>query len=115
MSEPTSTLEGTTMKNLVLTTITAGALASAALGLAGTANAAVGPSPVAQTVGQLRSQGFHVIVNRGRLRSLTSARSARSGPARRFSAHRLRRTRRRRRPRSVTTVTNGVVYVDVAC
>ena len=58
------------MKNLVLTTITAGALASAALGLAGTANAAPsGPSPVDQTVSQLRSQGFHVIVNRSRLRS----------------------------------------------
>ena len=50
MSEPPAHSKGTTMKNLVLTTITAGALASAALGLAGTANAApTGPSPVDQT------------------------------------------------------------------
>ena len=53
------------MKSFFFTTLTAGALASAALGLAGTANAAPsGPSSVDQTVSQLRSQGYQVIVNR---------------------------------------------------
>ena len=53
------------MKSFFFTTLTAGALASAALGLAGTANAAPsGPSSVDQTVSQLGSQGYQVVVNR---------------------------------------------------
>ena len=53
------------MKSFFFTTLTAGALASAALGLAGTANAAPsGPSSVDQTVSQLRSQGYQVILNK---------------------------------------------------
>ena len=53
------------MKSFFVTTLTAGALAFAALGLAGTANAASsGPSSVDQTVSQLRSQGYQVILNK---------------------------------------------------
>ena len=53
------------MKSFFFITLTAGALASAALGLAGTANAAPsGPSSVDQTVSQLRSQGYQVILNK---------------------------------------------------
>ena len=53
------------MKNILLTSLAAGALASAALGLAGTATAAPsGPSSVDGTVNQLRAQGFNVIVSR---------------------------------------------------
>ncbi len=53
------------MKSFFFTTLTAAALASAALGLAGTANAAPsGPSSVDQAVSQLRSHGYQVILNK---------------------------------------------------
>jgi hypothetical protein len=53
------------MKNLLITSITAGSLAAATLGLAATVNAApAGPSSVDTTIEQLREQGFEVIVNR---------------------------------------------------
>ena len=102
------------MKSFFFTTLTAGALASAALGLAGTANAAPsGPSSVEQTVSQLQSQGYQVIVNRvgtARLDHCTIS-TVRQGQT--FS-----------RTDSgvpgagndvITTVTNKTVYVDVKC
>jgi len=53
------------MKNILLASLAAGALASAALGLAGTASAAPsGPAPVDATVSQLQEKGFQVIVSR---------------------------------------------------
>ena len=53
------------MKNIVITSAAAGILASAALGLAGTASAAPSsPSSVDATVGKLRAQGYAVILNR---------------------------------------------------
>ena len=53
------------MKNILLTSLTAGALASAALTLAATASGAPsGPSPVDATVNQLLAQGYKVIVGR---------------------------------------------------
>jgi hypothetical protein len=102
------------MKSYLFTTFTAGALASAALGLAGTANAAPsGPSSVDQTISQLRSQGYQVVVNR-------------VGTARRdqctVSAVRPGQTFSRTDSGApgadddiVTTVTTKTVYVDVAC
>ena len=102
------------MKNLVLTTITAGALASAALGLAGTANAAPsGPSPVDQTVSQLRSQGFHVIVNRSGSAPLDQCAVRAVRPGQTFS--RTDSGAPGADDDIVTTVTNETVYVDVAC
>ena len=102
------------MKNLVLTTITAGALASAALGLAGTANAAPsGPSPVDQTVSQLRSQGFHVIVNRVGSAPLDQCAVRAVRPGQTFS--RTDSGAPGADDDIVTTVTNKTVYVDVAC
>ena len=102
------------MKNLVLTTITAGALASAALGLAGTANAAPsGPSPVDQTVSQLRSQGYHVIVNRVGTASLDQCAVRAVRPGQTFS--RTDSGAPGAQDDIVTTVTNKTVYVDVAC
>ena len=102
------------MKNLVLTTITAGALASAALGLAGTANAAPsGPSPVDQTVSQLRSQGYHVIVNRVGTASLDQCAVRAVRPGQTFS--RSDSGAPGADDDIVTTVTNKTVYVDVAC
>ena len=101
------------MKNILITSITAGALASAALGLAGTATAAPsGPPAVDATVSQLRAQGFQVIVSRIDTAAVDCTVSA-VRPGQTFS-----------RTDSgvpgadddlVTTVTNKTVYVDVTC
>ena len=102
------------MKNLVLTTITAGALASAALGLAGTANAAPsGPSSVDQTVSQLRSQGYQVVMNRVGTAPLDQCTISAVRPGQTFS--RTDSGAPGAQDDIVTTVTNKTVYVDVAC
>ena len=102
------------MKNLILTTITAGALASAALGLAGTANAAPsGPSSVDQTVSQLRSQGYQVIVNRVGTAPVDQCTISAVRPGQTFS--RTDSGAPGAQDDIVTTVTNKTVYVDVAC
>ena len=114
MSEPPEHSKGTTMKNLILTTITGGALASAALGLAGTANAAPsGPSSVDQTVSQLRSQGYQVIVNRVGTASVDQCAISAVRPGQTFS--RTDSGAPGADDDIVTTVTNETVYVDVAC
>jgi hypothetical protein len=102
------------MKNLLLTFIAAGALASAALGLTATATAApAGPSPVDATVSQLRAEGFQVIVNR-----------VGTGPADQCTLSAVRPGQTFSRTDSgvpgaqndlVTTVTNKTVFVDVTC
>jgi hypothetical protein len=102
------------MKRYFFTTLAPGALASAALGLAGTANSAPsGPPSVDQTVNQLRSQGYQVIVNRIGTARLDQCAVSAVRPGQTFS-----------RTDSgfpgadddiVTTVTNKTVYVDVAC
>jgi hypothetical protein len=102
------------MKNILLTSIAAGALASAALGLAGIANAAPsGPPSVDATVSQLRAQGFQVIVNRIGVSPVDQCTLNAVRPGQTFS-----------RTDSgvpgadddlVTTVTNKTVYVDVSC
>jgi hypothetical protein len=101
------------MKKIVISSLAAGALASAALGLAGTASAAPsGPSPVDATISQLQAQGFNVIVSRVDTAAVDCTLSA-VRPGQTFS-----------RTDSgvpgadddlVTTVTNKTVYVDVAC
>jgi hypothetical protein len=101
------------MKRILISSLAAGALASAALGLVGTASAAPsGPSPVDATVSQLQAQGFNVIVSRVDTTALDCTLSA-VRPGQTFS-----------RTDSgvpgadddlVTTVTNKTVYVDVAC
>jgi hypothetical protein len=102
------------MKNILLTSLAAGALASAALGLAGIANAAPSGSPsVDATISQLRAQGFQVIVNRLGAGSVDQCTLSAVRPGQTFS-----------RTDSgvpgaagdlVTTVTNKTVYVDVSC
>ena len=100
------------MKSFLFTTLTAGALASAALGLAGTATAAPsGPSSVDQTISQLRSQGYQVVVSRVGTARLDQCAITAVRPGQTFS-----------RTDSgvpggglVTTITNKTVYVDVAC
>jgi hypothetical protein len=105
--------KGTKMKKIFVPTLAAGALASAALGLAGSATAAPsGPSPVDATVSQLQAQGFNVIVSRVDTAAVDCTLSA-VRPGQTFS-----------RTDSgvpgadddlVTTVTNKTVYVDIAC
>jgi len=102
------------MKSFFFTTLTAAALASAALGLAGTANAAPsGPSSVDQTVSQLRSQGYQVILN-----------EVGTAPPNQCAVSAVRRGQTFSRTDSgvpgagndvITTVTNKTVYVDVKC
>ena len=102
------------MKKILFTTVTAGALASAAIGLAGIATAAPsGPSPVDATISQLRAQGFNVIVNRVETAAVDQCTLSAVRPGQTFS-----------RTDSgvpgadddlVTTVTNKTVYVDVTC
>jgi len=102
------------MKKILHTSIAACALTSAALALAVTATAAPsGPSPVDATIGQLRAQGFQVIVNR-----------VGTAPADRCTLSAVRPGQTFSRTDSgvpgaqddlVTTVTNKIVYVDVTC
>ena len=102
------------MKNNLLTSIAAGALASAALALAPTASAAPsGPSTVDATVSQLHAQGFQVVVNR-----------VGTAPADRCTLSAVRPCPTFSRTDSgvpgaqndlVTTVTHKIVYVDVTC
>jgi hypothetical protein len=102
------------MTKILLRSITACTLTSAALALAATATAAPsGPSTVDATVSQLRAQGFQVIVNRvGTAPADRCTLSAvRAGPT--FSrtdsgvpgAH----------DDLVTTVTTKIVYIDITC
>jgi hypothetical protein len=51
------------MKNFVITAVTAGALAAAALGMAGAAGAFPSAGTAADVVSELRSEGYNVQVN----------------------------------------------------
>jgi hypothetical protein len=102
------------MKKILFTSLAAGALASAALGLAGTASAAPsGPSPVDDTISQLQTEGFNVIVSRVNSDAVNQCTLNAVRPGQTFS----------RRDSGVpgaqddlvTTVTNKTVYVDVTC
>ena len=104
------------MKNLVATSIAAGALTSAAFGLAATATATAvpsGPSSIDATVGQLRAQGFEVVVNR-----------VGTGPADQCMLSGVRSGQTFSRSDSgvpgaqhdlVTTITGKTVFVDITC
>ena len=102
-----------TVKNLLYTILAAGALASAALGLAASANAAPSGPSVDAAVNQLRTQGFKVIVNRVGTAAPDQCSLNAVRPGQTFS-----------RTDSgvpgadndiVTTVTTQTVYVDVTC
>ena len=102
------------MKNVIYATLTTGALASTAIGLAPTAEAApTGPSSVDATVGQLRAQGYQVIVNRVGSAPLDQCTVSEVRPGQTYA-----RTDSRAPGAGndlVTTVTNRAIYVDVAC
>jgi hypothetical protein len=102
------------MKNILVTSLVTGALASAALGLAGHSNAAPSGSPsVNATVSQLRAQGFEVIVNR-----IGTAPSDQCTVGAVRPGHTFSRTDSGAPGAGddlVTTVTNKTVYLDVSC
>ena len=102
------------MKNILVTSLATGALASAALGLAGIANAAPSGSPsVNATVSQLRAQGFEVIVNRIGTAPSDQCTVGAVRPGQTFS--RTDSGVPGAQDDLVTTVTNKTVYVDVVC
>jgi hypothetical protein len=102
------------MKNILVTSLATGALASAALGLAGNANAAPSGSPsVNDTVSELRAQGFDVIVNR-----IGTAPSDQCTLGAVRPGHTFSRTDSGAPGAGgdlVTTVTSKTVFVDVSC
>jgi hypothetical protein len=104
------------MKNILVTSLTAGALAAGALGLTATANAApAGPSDVDTTINHLRERGFEVIVNRVGIAPLEQCTINAVRPGQTFS----RSDTGSGLPGSaydiVTTVTGKTVYVDIVC
>jgi hypothetical protein len=102
------------MRNILFTSLAAGALASAALGLAGTATAAPsGPSSVDATVSQLQSQGFQVIVSRVDSATVRQCTVSAVRPGQTFS--RTDSGVPGAADDLVTTVTNKTAYVDVTC
>ena len=91
-----------------------GRTGSAALGLAGTANAApAGPSSVDATISQLRAQGYQVIVNRIGTGAVDQCTVSAVRPGQTFS--RTDSGAPGADDDLVTTVTNKTVYLDVAC
>ena len=102
------------MRNILFTSLAAGALASAALGLAGTATAAPsGQSSVDATVSQLQSQGFQVIMSRVDSAAVRQCTVSAVRPGQTFS--RTDSGVPGAADDLVTTVTNKTVYVDVTC
>ncbi|MDT5207975.1 MAG: hypothetical protein QOF67_390 [Mycobacterium sp.] len=104
------------MKKFLPSSLAAGVLTAAALGLTTTANAApAGPSPVDATIDQLREQGFDVIVNRTGTAALERCTIDAVRPGQTFS----RSDSGSGLPGSaydiVTTVTGNTVYVDIVC
>ena len=102
------------MKDVLLTSLAAGALASAALGLAGTASAAPsGPSPVDDTISQLQAQGFQVLVSRVDSAAVDQCTLNAVRPGQTFS--RTDSGVPGAQDDLVTTVTDKTVYVDAIC
>jgi hypothetical protein len=102
------------MKKILFTSLAAGALTSAALGLAGTASAAPsGPSSVDETISQLQAQGFNVLVSRVDSAAVDQCTLNAVRPGQTFS--RTDSGVPGAQDDLVTTVTNKTVYVDVIC
>ena len=102
------------MKSFTLSVIAAGAIATAALGLAGAAAAAPsGAIDASQAVGQLQARGFDVIVNKIGTAPLDQCVVSKVRPGQTFS--RMDSGAPGAMDDIVTTVTAMTVYVDVAC
>jgi hypothetical protein len=102
------------MKIIQLTTLAAGTLASAALGLAGSASAAPSGTPsVDATVSQLRAQGYKVILNRTGTAPVDQCTVTTVRPGQTFS--RTDSGAPGAGNDRVTTVIAKTVFLDVAC
>jgi hypothetical protein len=102
------------MKSFTLPAIAAGAIATAALGLAGAAGAAPsGSVDASQTVNQLQARGFDVIVNKLGTAPLDQCVVSAVRPGQTFS--RMDSGVPGAMDDIVATVTAMTVYVDVAC
>jgi len=102
------------MKSFSLPVLVAGALATAALGLAGAAGAAPsGAVDASQTVGQLQARGFDVIVNKLGTAPLNQCVVSAVRPGQTFA--RMDSGAPGAMDDIVTTVTGMTIYVDVAC
>ena len=102
------------MKSFTLSVIAAGAIATAALGLAGAAAAAPsGTIDASQAVGQLQARGFDVIVNKVGTAPLDQCVVSAVRPGQTFS--RMDSGAPGAMDDIVTTVTAMTVYVDLAC
>jgi hypothetical protein len=104
------------MTKLILTSLTAAAFSTAALGLTTTATAApAGPGSVDATINSLRAQGFDVVVNRTGTAPQEQCTVSAVHPGQTFS----RSDTGSGLPGSafdiVTTVTAKTVYVDITC
>ena len=94
--------------------IATGAMALAALGLAGAANAAPsGPVTASETVSSLQADGFHVILNKVGTAPLDACSVTSVRPGQTFA--RTDSGAPGAGSSIVTTVTSKTVYVDVAC
>lgn len=102
------------MKSFTLPVIAAGAIATAALGLAGAAGAAPsGDVDASQTVSRLEASGFDVIVNKLGTAPLDQCVVSAVRPGQTYS--RMDSGAPGAMDDIVTTVTAMTVYVDVAC
>jgi hypothetical protein len=104
------------MKNRLLTSLAAVAIAATPFGLTAPANAApAGPGSVDSTIDQLRAQGFNVVVDRTGTAPLEQCTVTAVRPGQTFS----RSDTGSGLPGSafdiVTTVTGKTVYVDIVC
>jgi hypothetical protein len=104
------------MKNFLLSSLAAGALTAAALGLTATANAApAGPSSVDETINQLSAQGFDVIVNRVGTAAQEQCTVSAVRPGQTFARTDTGSGQPGAWDDRVTTVTSNTVYVDITC
>ena len=102
------------MKSFTLPVVAAGAIATAALGLAGAAGAAPsGAVDASQAVGQLQARGLDVIVNKLGTAPLDQCVVSAVRPGQTFS--RMDSGAPGAMDDIVTTVTATTVYVDVVC
>ncbi len=93
------------------------ALTAAALGLAGPTSAApTGPSAVEQTVGQLKSQGYNVVLHRTGNKPLDQCTigAVRPGQTRTRTDHGVPRNTESGKALT-TTITGQTVHVDAQC
>ena len=105
-----------TIKKIGLGTLAATALASGAIGLAAAASAApTAPSAVDSTLNQLRSHGYHVIVNRSGTAPLDMCSVSGVRPGQTFSRMDTGSGAPGADDDIVTTVTSMTVFLDVTC